>query len=217
VQARGIIGVVAPQSTELLPLRVRLRGLGTIDEETDGRDHQQRRQIHLSQQEICPKNRSHPYVRPERPPISISKEEAIAEIIMHSEAAWSEHRAVNSTKMGLHYELPSWLGAAAENFYAKLDSPYVLPLEFFTLADSNPETLELFRSYYAETQAARSWRTYAIRGALCEASGIGEYKCHSLTHNHFTTIFQQLPDLPVQCRRTSSSRQTLQAIPEIAG
>jgi glycine/D-amino acid oxidase-like deaminating enzyme len=92
--------------------------------------------------------------RPERPPISISKEEAIAEIIMHSEAAWSEHRAVNSTKMGLHYELPSWLGAAAENFYAKLDSPYVLPPEFFTLADSNPETLELFRSYYAETQAA---------------------------------------------------------------
>jgi hypothetical protein len=31
-----------------------------MDEETDGRDHQQGWQIHLSRQEICPKNRSHP-------------------------------------------------------------------------------------------------------------------------------------------------------------
>jgi hypothetical protein len=31
-----------------------------MDEEIDRRDHQQRRQIHLYRQEICPKNRSHP-------------------------------------------------------------------------------------------------------------------------------------------------------------
>ena len=55
-----MISVAASQSTELLPLRVRLRGVGTMDEETDGRDHQQGWQIHLSRQEICPKNRSHP-------------------------------------------------------------------------------------------------------------------------------------------------------------
>jgi hypothetical protein len=54
-----MISVAASQSTELLPLRVRLRGVGTMDEETDGRDHQQGRQIHLSRREICPKNRSH--------------------------------------------------------------------------------------------------------------------------------------------------------------
>ena len=58
-----MMNVAASQSTELLPLRVRLRGLGTIDEETDGRDHQQRRQIRLSLQEICPKNRNHPLAR----------------------------------------------------------------------------------------------------------------------------------------------------------
>jgi hypothetical protein len=56
-----MISVAASQSTELLSLRVRLRGVGTMDEETDARDHQQGgRQIYLSRQEICPKNRSHP-------------------------------------------------------------------------------------------------------------------------------------------------------------
>jgi hypothetical protein len=55
-----MIGVAAPRSPELLPLRVRLRGVGTIDEETERRDHQQGWQIHLTEQEICPKNRSHP-------------------------------------------------------------------------------------------------------------------------------------------------------------
>jgi hypothetical protein len=60
VQARGMISDAASQSPELLPLRVRLRGVGTMDEETDGRDYRQGRQIHLSRQEICPKNRSHP-------------------------------------------------------------------------------------------------------------------------------------------------------------
>jgi hypothetical protein len=55
-----MIGVTAARTEELLPLRVRLRGLGTIDEETERRDHQQGWQIHLAEQEICPKNRSHP-------------------------------------------------------------------------------------------------------------------------------------------------------------
>jgi hypothetical protein len=55
-----MMNVAASQSTELLALRVRLRCVGTMDEETDGRDHQQCRQIHLTRQEICPKNRSHP-------------------------------------------------------------------------------------------------------------------------------------------------------------
>jgi hypothetical protein len=57
-----MIGVTAARTEELLPLRVRLRGLGTIDEETERRDHQQGWQIHLAEQEICPKNRSHPFV-----------------------------------------------------------------------------------------------------------------------------------------------------------
>jgi hypothetical protein len=48
VQACGMIGVAASQSTELLPLRGRLRGVGRMDEETDGQDHQQSRQIRLS-------------------------------------------------------------------------------------------------------------------------------------------------------------------------
>ena len=56
-----MIGVTAARTEELLPLRVRLRGLGTIDEETERRDHQQGWQIHLAEQEICPKNRSHPW------------------------------------------------------------------------------------------------------------------------------------------------------------
>ena len=43
-----MIDVAATQSAELLPLRVRLRGVGTIDEETERRDHQQGGQIHLS-------------------------------------------------------------------------------------------------------------------------------------------------------------------------
>ncbi len=55
-----MIGVEAERSEELLPLRVRLRGAGTIDEETERRDHQPGWQIHLPDQEICPKNRSHP-------------------------------------------------------------------------------------------------------------------------------------------------------------
>ena len=46
---------------ELLTLRVRPRCLKTIDEERRGEDHQQHgRQIHLTETEICPKNRSHP-------------------------------------------------------------------------------------------------------------------------------------------------------------
>jgi hypothetical protein len=55
-----MIGVTAARTEELLPLRVRLRGVGTIDEEAERRDHQQGWQIHLTEQEICPKNRSHP-------------------------------------------------------------------------------------------------------------------------------------------------------------
>ena len=58
-----MIGVAAARSEELLPLRVRLRGVGMIDEETERTDHQQGWQIHLSRQEICPKNRSHPSAR----------------------------------------------------------------------------------------------------------------------------------------------------------
>jgi len=58
-----MIGVTAARSEELLPLRGRLRVVGTIDEETDRRDHQQGWQIHLAHQEICPKNRSHLSVR----------------------------------------------------------------------------------------------------------------------------------------------------------
>ena len=37
-QARGMIDVTEARSAELLPLRVRLRGAGTIDEETDRRN-----------------------------------------------------------------------------------------------------------------------------------------------------------------------------------
>ena len=59
-----MIDVTEAQSEELLPLRGRLRGVGTIDEATDGRDHQQAWQIHLAHQEICPKNRSHPFLHP---------------------------------------------------------------------------------------------------------------------------------------------------------
>ena len=55
-----MIGVTEARSTELLPLRIRLPGVGTIDEETDRRDYQPSWQIHLSRKEICPKNRSHP-------------------------------------------------------------------------------------------------------------------------------------------------------------
>jgi hypothetical protein len=47
-----MIGASAPGTEELLPLRVRLRGLGTTDEETERRDHQQGRQIHLAEQEF---------------------------------------------------------------------------------------------------------------------------------------------------------------------
>jgi hypothetical protein len=55
-----MIGVTAVRSKELLPLRIRLRGVGTVDEETERRDYQQGQQIHLTHQEICLKNRSHP-------------------------------------------------------------------------------------------------------------------------------------------------------------
>ena len=47
-----MIGVAAERSQELLPLRVRLRGVGTIDDETERRDHQPGWQIHLTDQEI---------------------------------------------------------------------------------------------------------------------------------------------------------------------
>ena len=43
-----MIDITVARSAELLPLRVRLRGVGTIDEETDRRDHQPSWQIHLS-------------------------------------------------------------------------------------------------------------------------------------------------------------------------
>jgi hypothetical protein len=55
-----MIGVIAVGSKELLSLRARLRCAGTIDEETERRDYQQGWQIHLTHQEICPKDRSHP-------------------------------------------------------------------------------------------------------------------------------------------------------------
>jgi hypothetical protein len=38
-----MISLSAAQSEELLPLRVRLRGVGAIEEETERRDHQQGR------------------------------------------------------------------------------------------------------------------------------------------------------------------------------
>ena len=49
------------ESEELLTLRVRPRTPKTIDEEQGPRNHhQQGWQIHLAEEEICPKNRSHP-------------------------------------------------------------------------------------------------------------------------------------------------------------
>jgi glycine/D-amino acid oxidase-like deaminating enzyme len=86
--------------------------------------------------------------RPERPPISMTRVEAVSEVLKHYQAAWSEHRGVNSTKMGLHYEMPSWLQAAATKWYAETDSPYVLPPEFFPLVDGNTKNTEFFRAYY---------------------------------------------------------------------
>ena len=48
------------KSDELLTLRVRPRMPKTIDEEQGPRNHhQQGWQIHLAEEEICPKNRSH--------------------------------------------------------------------------------------------------------------------------------------------------------------
>ncbi|NJO13528.1 MAG: hypothetical protein HC872_08770 [Gammaproteobacteria bacterium] len=91
--------------------------------------------------------------RPERPPISTTREEAVAEIIKHHQAAWYEHRAVNSTKMGMHYELPAWLKATATRWYDELEGPYVLPPEFFLLVDGNPRNTSFFQQYYAQTRA----------------------------------------------------------------
>jgi hypothetical protein len=91
-----------------------------------------------------------PLFRPERPPISMTREDAVAEILKHYQAAWCEHRVVNSTKMGMHYELPAWLKAAATKWYAELEGPYVLPPEFFPLVDGNATNTEYFRKYYAE-------------------------------------------------------------------
>jgi hypothetical protein len=49
------------KSEELLTLRVRPRMPKTIDEERGRRNHQQQGwQIHLADEEICSKNRSHP-------------------------------------------------------------------------------------------------------------------------------------------------------------
>jgi len=52
------------KSDELLTLRVRPRMPKTIDEEQGPRNHhQQGWQIHLAEEEICPKNRSHRIAR----------------------------------------------------------------------------------------------------------------------------------------------------------
>jgi glycine/D-amino acid oxidase-like deaminating enzyme len=101
-----------------------------------------------------------PIFRPERPPISATKEEAVSEVVKHLQAAWSEHRGVNSTKMGLHYEMTGWLQSSASKWYAEMDSPYVLPPEFFPLVDGNPKNTEYFRTYYASLR--RVWGAPAI-------------------------------------------------------
>lgn len=52
---------VEKKSAELLTLRVRPRMAKTINEEQRRREHhKQGWQIHLTEEEICPKNRSHP-------------------------------------------------------------------------------------------------------------------------------------------------------------
>jgi len=64
------------KSDELLTLRVRPRMPKTIDEEQGPRNHhQQGWQIHLAEEEICPKNRSHriPLPRPSHAAIKINK------------------------------------------------------------------------------------------------------------------------------------------------
>jgi glycine oxidase len=93
-----------------------------------------------------------PAFRPERPPVTMSKDEAIAEILVHYQASWSEHRIVNSTKIGMHYALPSWVATTAAKTYEELDSPYVLPPEFFPLVDGNPANLNFFRQYYSAVE-----------------------------------------------------------------
>jgi len=58
------------KSDELLTLRVRPRMPKTIDEEQGPRNHhQQGWQIHLAEEEICPKNRSHRSRHPQRPAV----------------------------------------------------------------------------------------------------------------------------------------------------
>jgi len=104
-----------------------------------------------------------PIFRPERPPISATRQEAVSEVVKHLQAAWSEHRGVNSTKMGLHYEMPGWLHSSATNWYAEMDGDYVLPPEFFPLVDGNPKNTEFFRKYYAELKNVWGSESTVIR------------------------------------------------------
>ena len=104
--------------------------------------------------EIVYGERSTPQVfRPERPPITMSRQEAVAEVLKHYQAGWCEHRAVSSTKMGAHYVLPRVVEAVATKWYEESEGPYVLPPEFFPLVEGDPANTEFFRSYYAEVRA----------------------------------------------------------------
>jgi len=96
--------------------------------------------------------------RPERPPISMTKSQALSEIVKHYQAAWAEHRAINSTKMGL-LELPEWLHAQAESWYSETDSPYVMPPEFYPMIDGNPTNTAFIRAYYRNVEALWDART----------------------------------------------------------
>lgn len=109
----------------------------------------------IAREVVCGERCTTPMFRPERPPISMTRTDAINEILKHHQAAWFEHRAVNSTKMGMHYELPTWLNAAASRFYEELEEGFVLPPEFFPLVDANPKNAAYFKQYFKDV--ANTW------------------------------------------------------------
>ena len=92
--------------------------------------------------------------KPEREPISASRDEVFTQIVKHCQAGYFEHRAVNSTKMGIHWEIPLLLSRAAKQVYEEIGADYVLPAEYFPLVHGNAANIDFFRTYYREVKEA---------------------------------------------------------------
>ena len=98
-----------------------------------------------------------PLFRPERQPInSMTRAEAVEDLLLNADAAAWEHKCLNGTKIGYHTAIPGLRRMFVENMYRELGDDYILPPALAPLIAFGQVDVGYFKQYFADVKAAWS-------------------------------------------------------------